>query len=297
MIINIDSSAGFCWGVVQTIDKVERILGECSSKQVYVLGQIIHNPKESERLAEKGLHTITREDFDKIDQKNSVVVIRAHGEPPTTYEKARESNIQLIDATCPLVKALQMTVKKFYDEGWQIVIFGKHDHAEVIGLRGVCNDECLVVKSIEDVKQKIDINRKTVLISQTTMDKPTFCKLSDEVRNLFKEKYAEKLDEYFITKNTICKFVSRREQKLIDFAKQHELVIFVAGRNSSNGKILYEIANKANPNTIFIEDIEELKIEELSKYSSIGITGATSTPQWYMEKLKDILENKFNKGS
>jgi len=297
MIINIDSSAGFCWGVVQTIDKVERILGECSSKQVYVLGQIIHNPKESERLAEKGLQTITREDFDKIDQKNSVVVIRAHGEPPTTYEKARESNIQLIDATCPLVKALQMTVKKFYDEGWQIVSFGKHDHAEVIGLRGVCNDECLVVKSIEDVKQKIDINRKTVLISQTTMDKPTFCKLSDEVRNLFKEKYAEKLDEYFITKNTICKFVSRREQKLIDFAKQHELVIFVAGRNSSNGKILYEIANKANPNTIFIEDIEELKIEELSKYSSIGITGATSTPQWYMEKLKDILENKFNKGS
>ncbi len=297
MIINIDSSAGFCWGVVQTIDKVERTLGECSSKQVYVLGQIIHNPKESERLAEKGLQTITREDFDKIDQKNSVVVIRAHGEPPTTYEKARESNIQLIDATCPLVKALQMTVKKFYDEGWQIVIFGKHDHAEVIGLRGVCNDECLVVKSIEDVKQKIDINRKTVLISQTTMDKPTFCKLSDEVRNLFKEKYAEKLDEYFITKNTICKFVSRREQKLIDFAKQHELVIFVAGRNSSNGKILYEIANKANPNTIFIEDIEELKIEELSKYSSIGITGATSTPQWYMEKLKDILENKFNKGS
>ena len=282
MIINIDSSAGFCWGVVQTIDKVERTLGECSSKQVYVLGQIIHNPKESERLAEKGLQTITREDFDKIDQKNSVVVIRAHGEPPTTYEKARESNIQLIDATCPLVKALQMTVKKFYDEGWQIVIFGKHDHAEVIGLRGVCNDECLVVKSIEDVKQKIDINRKTVLISQTTMDKPTFCKLSDEVRNLFKEKYAEKLDEYFITKNTICKFVSRREQKLIDFAKQHELVIFVAGRNSSNGKILYEIANKANPNTIFIEDIEELKIEELSKYSSIGITGATSTPQWYM---------------
>jgi 4-hydroxy-3-methylbut-2-enyl diphosphate reductase len=297
MIINIDSSAGFCWGVVQTIDKVERTLGECSSKQVYVLGQIIHNPKESERLAEKGLQTITREDFDKIDQKNSVVVIRAHGEPPTTYEKARESNIQLIDATCPLVKALQMTVKKFYDEGWQIVIFGKHDHAEVIGLRGVCNDKCLVVKSIEDVKQKIDINRKTVLISQTTMDKPTFCKLSDEVRNLFKEKYAEKLDEYFITKNTICKFVSRREQKLIDFAKQHELVIFVAGRNSSNGKILYEIANKANPNTIFIEDIEELKIEELSKYSSIGITGATSTPQWYMEKLKDILENKFNKGS
>lgn len=297
MIINIDSSAGFCWGVVQTIDKVERTLGECSSKQVYVLGQIIHNPKESERLAEKGLQTITREDFDKIDQKNSVVVIRAHGEPPTTYEKARESNIQLIDATCPLVKALQMTVKKFYDEGWQIVIFGKHNHAEVIGLRGVCNDECLVVKSIEDVKQKIDINRKTVLISQTTMDKPTFCKLSDEVRNLFKEKYAEKLDEYFITKNTICKFVSRREQKLIDFAKQHELVIFVAGRNSSNGKILYEIANKANPNTIFIEDIEELKIEELSKYSSIGITGATSTPQWYMEKLKDILENKFHTGA
>lgn len=297
MIINIDSSAGFCWGVVQTIDKVERALGECRGKQVYVLGQIIHNPKESERLAEKGLQTISKEDFTSIDQRNSVVVIRAHGEPPTTYEKAKENDITLIDATCPLVKALQMTVKKFYDEGWQIIIFGKHDHAEVIGLRGVCNDECLVVKSFEDVKQKVDLNRKTVLISQTTMDKPTFCELSFEVKKLFQEKYGDKADEYFITKNTICKFVSRREQKLIDFAKGHELVIFVAGRNSSNGKILYEIAKKANPNTIFIEDIEELDIDELSKYSSIGITGATSTPQWYMEKLQNILENKFNKGN
>lgn len=294
MTINIDSSAGFCWGVVQTIDKVETALGECRHKQVYVLGQIIHNPKESERLERKGLKTLKHEDLEKIDAQNSIVVIRAHGEPPKTYDTAKDYNIELIDATCPLVKALQMSVKKFYDEGWQIVIFGKRDHAEVIGLRGVCNDECLVVKNFDEAKNSIDLTRKTVLFSQTTMDKPTFCKLSNDIKQLFVEKYGEEFNKYFVSKNTICKFVSRREQKLIEFAQQHELVIFVAGRNSSNGKILYEIAKKANPNTIFIEDIEELDLTELSKYSTIGITGATSTPQWYMEELKQILENKFN---
>ncbi len=294
MIIDIDSSAGFCWGVVQTIDKVETALGECRGKQVYVLGQIIHNPKESERLENIGLKTIEHKDFDRIDKDNSVVVIRAHGEPPSTYEKAASLNIEVIDATCPLVRALQRSVKKYYDEGWQIIIFGKRDHAEVIGLRGVCNDECLVVKNFDEAKANVDLSRKTVLFSQTTMDKPTFCKLSEEIFELFKAKYGDDANNYFVSKNTICKFVSKREQKLIEFAQEHELVIFVAGKNSSNGKILFEIAKKANQNTIFIEDIRELQIDELSKYRSIGITGATSTPQWYMEKLKKILDNKFN---
>ncbi len=294
MIINIDSSAGFCWGVVQTIDKVETALGECIGKQVYVLGQIIHNPKESERLENIGLKTIEHKDFERIDKDNSVVVIRAHGEPPSTYEKAASLNINLIDATCPLVRALQRSVKKYYDEGWQIIIFGKKDHAEVIGLRGVCNDECLVAKNFDEAKANLDLSKKTVLFSQTTMDKPTFCKLSEEIFELFKEKYGDNASDYFVSKNTICKFVSKREQKLIEFAKEHELVIFVAGKNSSNGKILFEIAKKANPNTIFIEDIKELSLDELSQYSSIGITGATSTPQWYMEELKRILENKYN---
>lgn len=294
MIIDIDESAGFCWGVVQTIDKVENALSECKNKQVYVLGQIIHNPKESERLEKEGLRTIDHQEFEQIDSKDSVVIIRAHGEPPATYTKAESKNIEVIDATCPLVKALQNSVKKFFNEGWQIVIFGKINHAEVIGLRGVCNDDCIVIKNESEAFDKIDFSRKTVLFSQTTMDKPTFCKLSDKIKNKFTSIYSEDAKDYFVTKNTICKFVSKREDKLINFAKSHDLVIFVAGKNSSNGKILYEISKNSNEKTLFIEDIDELDFDSLAGYNSIGITGATSTPQWFMEHIKDLLNKKYN---
>lgn len=294
MIIDIDDSAGFCWGVVQTIDKVENALSEHKDKQVYVLGQIIHNPKESERLEESGLKTIEHKDFEQIDAENSVVIIRAHGEPPTTYSEAADKNISIIDATCPLVRGLQNSVKKFYKDGWQVVIFGKVNHSEVIGLRGVCNDECVVIKSEEEAFGKIDFSRKTVLFSQTTMDRPTFCKLSEKIKDKFAEIYSERAKDYFVTRNSICKFVSRREDKLISFAESHDFVIFVAGKNSSNGKILFDISKKANENTIFIEDVDEVDFESLAQYKSIGITGATSTPQWFMEHIKNLLSKKFN---
>lgn len=295
MIINIDDSAGFCWGVVQTIDKVEAALTEYGDKTVHVLGQIIHNPKEGERLEARGLHTIGHEDFKSIDPKNSVVIIRAHGEPPTTYQKAEELGLEIIDATCPLVKTLQNTVKNFFIKGWQIVIYGKIEHAEVIGIRGVCNDECIVVKNLNQAMDAVDFSKKTVLFSQTTMDRQTFTEISDGIQAKFQELYPEEFEDYYISKNSLCKFVSKREDKLIEFANSHELVIFVAGKNSSNGKILYDICKSANSNTKFIEDTDELDFDDVSKYQSIGITGATSTPQWFMESIKDLLENKFNK--
>jgi len=295
MQINIDDSAGFCWGVVQTIDKVESTLKECKNKKVHVIGQIIHNPKESERLAFCGLKTITQDELDLINPDDSVVIVRAHGEPPTTFNRANELGIELIDATCPLVRSLQSSVRKYFNDGWQILIFGKYDHAEVIGIRGVCNDECIVIRDIEIVINRIDFNKKTVLFSQTTMDKPTFCKLADDIRNQFEHYHQTKIDgDFFLTKNTICKFVSKRESKLIEFAKSHDLVIFVAGKNSSNGKILYQICKNANENTKFIEDTDEIDYSNIAQYNRIGITGATSTPQWFMEHIKVQISQMFN---
>ncbi len=295
MQIDIDDSAGFCWGVVQTIDKVESTLKECKDKKVHVLGQIIHNPKESERLAFRGLKTITHDELTEINPSDSVVIVRAHGEPPSTFKKASDMGIELIDATCPLVRSLQNSVRKYYSDGWQIVIFGKYEHAEVIGIRGVCNDECIVIRDFETALERIDFTKKTVIFSQTTMAQPTFWQLADSIREHF-EKVQGKIidDEMFLTKNTICKFVSKRESKLIEFAKSHDLVIFVAGKNSSNGKILYQICKDANDNTIFIEDTDEIDFKKITDYKRVGITGATSTPQWFMEHIKVLLNEMFN---
>ncbi len=294
MIIDIDDSAGFCWGVVQTIDKVEQTLVDSKDKKVHVLGQIIHNPKEGERLEARGLKTISHEEFEAIDPSNSVVIIRAHGEPPTTYDRAKEMGLELIDATCPLVKALQKSVTKYYNDGWQIIIFGKFEHAEVIGLRGVCNDECIVIKNFDNALENMDFSKNTVIFSQTTMDRVTFNEISEALKIRFNEINGLDSNIEFVTKNSICKFVSRREEMLQEFAKAHDCVVFVAGKNSSNGKILYDICRKVNLNSIFIEDLDELNFEDLRNYKSIGITGATSTPQWFMEHIKKELDNYFN---
>lgn len=294
MLINIDDSAGFCWGVVQTIDKVEETLTNESDKNVYVLGQIIHNPHEQKRLEEKGLTTINHVDLNGIDSKKSRVIIRAHGEPPSTYKQAADLGIELVDATCPLVRNLQKTVNKFYENGWQIVIFGKREHAEVIGIRGVCNDECIVIKSADDAMNLVDFNKKTFLVSQTTMDKPTFFAIENAMTDKFKEiKGSDDIGDVFISKNSLCRFVYKREDSLIEFSKTHDLIIFVAGKNSSNGKSLYQICKLANENTIFIEDITDLDLDLVRKYEKIGITGATSTPQWYMQQVKSRIENNI----
>lgn len=289
MKVTIDKNSGFCWGVVRTVDIAEEVMKE--SPELYSLGPIIHNPMETNRLKEKGLETITHSDFGRLSGKK--VLIRAHGEPPSTYALARKNNIELIDATCPVVTKVQERIRKFYDKGYQIVIFGKKDHAEVIGLVGHTNNEALVIKSVEETAM-VDPTKKTVLFSQTTMDKPTFYEiarvLKEKIRAEFEVGTFEESALDFHAKDTICGQVSGRDKKLREFASQNDIVIFVAGRNSSNGKVLYEICKEANSNTFFIEEESELKYEWFEGKESVGISGATSTPQWLMEKVKTAIE-------
>jgi 4-hydroxy-3-methylbut-2-enyl diphosphate reductase len=295
MEVSIDPSAGFCWGVVRTVEIAEETLQKEENKDIYILGQIIHNPKETKRLEEKGLKTISPAELDKIDAKNTKVLIRAHGEPPATYDKAAQLGVKLIDATCPLVTTLQNKVAKFYQDGWQIVIFGKKDHAEVIGLRGVCNDECVVIRTVEEVSENVDFSKKTVLISQTTMDKPTFFDIKKEIEtNVSQFVDARQIKSHFITKETQCRAVYGREGKLIRFANDNDIIIFVAGRNSSNGKSLYKTCKKANEKSYFIEDIKEIEPNWFVTANKVGITGATSTPTWYLEEVKSYIEKTSN---
>jgi 4-hydroxy-3-methylbut-2-enyl diphosphate reductase len=293
--VTVDKSAGFCWGVVRTVDIAESELKSLKQGQeLYCLGDIIHNPMEIKRLEDEGLKTITHADLSKI--KNGKVLIRAHGEPPETYAWARDLGIELIDATCPVVWKVQQRIKKFYDQGFQVVIYGKRDHAEVIGLVGQTNGEAIVIKSLEEIS-KVDLTRKTVLFSQTTMDKETFYKLRDEFKKQINELIVDSFDKEaqdFHAKDTICGQVFGRDKKLRDFAGQNDIMIFVAGKNSSNGKVLYHICQEANPRTYFVEVESELRPEWFEGIETVGISGATSTPQWLMERVKVKIEEMFS---
>jgi len=287
--VAVDQNSGFCWGVVRTIDIAEQELHE--SKKLYSLGDIIHNPIEIERLREKGLATISLEGLK--DVKDAKVLIRAHGEPPETFRRAKELGIELIDATCPVVTKVQERIRKFYDNGYQVVIFGKKDHAEVIGLVGHTNGTAIVIKSSEEV-EKLDLTKKTVLFSQTTMDKATFYLIRDEIKSRIKAEFEvgtfEEMAIDFHAKDTICGQVSGRDKKLREFSRSNDVMVFVAGRKSSNGKVLYEIAKEENPNTYFVEDEKELQQEWFSAAETVGISGATSTPQWLMDRIKVSIE-------
>ena len=298
MKITIDSNSGFCWGVVRTVVIAEESLKQ--HERVFVLGHIIHNPKEILRLEQNGLETISVQDFDRISSEAKEqgyvpkVLIRAHGEPPETYRKALELGIEIIDATCPVVTKLQERVRKFYDQGYQVIIFGKKDHAEVLGVRGVCNDECIVIKSVDEALSMVDIAKKTVLFSQTTMDRPTFTEIKNTLQSMISEFIVDSMENIateFHAKDTICGQVSGREQLLLKFAEANDCIIFVAGKASSNGKVLYDLCKSVNSNSHFIEDIAEINLEWFRPDSSVGITGATSTPQWYMNHVKDYLES------
>jgi 4-hydroxy-3-methylbut-2-en-1-yl diphosphate reductase len=291
--VTVDNNSGFCWGVIRTIEIAEHELqngGELSS-----LGDIIHNPMEIERLGRKGLRTVSVDNLKSL--KNSKVLIRAHGEPASTYKIARENNIEIIDATCPVVTKVQERIRKFYDQGYQIVIFGKKEHAEVIGLVGQTNGEAVVIKSLEEI-ESLDINRKTVLFSQTTMDKPTFHRIKEELGKRVKELVVEQMEDVaidFHAKDTICGQVSGRDKKLRLFAASNDIVIFVAGKASSNGKVLLNICREVNPRTYFIERPDAIDYSWFEDAETVGITGATSTPQWLMEEVKTtILKNTQN---
>lgn len=291
MIVTVDKHSGFCWGVVRTIEIAEQELNE--NQKLFSLGEIIHNPVEITRLEEKGLQTVKHDDLQNI--KNAKVLIRAHGEPPATFKKAHELGIEIIDATCPVVTKVQERIRKFYDQDFQIVIFGKKDHAEVIGLVGYTNGSAIVVKSVEEL-EKINFNKKTVLFSQTTMDKESFYKIRDAIKLKIKAEFEigtfEEIAVDFHAKDTICGQVSGRDKKLREFARDNDIVIFVAGKMSSNGKVLYSIAKEENQKTYFIENEAELQNEWFTGINKVGITGATSTPQWLMEKIKIEIEKK-----
>lgn len=289
MTVTVDSHSGFCWGVVRTIDIAEDELAE--SPELYSLGPIIHNPVEIERLRAEGLETVTLDDLPRLRGKK--VLIRAHGEPPSTYALARRSGVTLVDATCPVVTKVQERIRKFYDQGYQIVIFGKKDHAEVIGLLGHTDNKAVVVRTVEEAAA-IDASRKTVLFSQTTMDKETFAKIAEILRARIQEFVVGTFEESaidFHAKDTICGQVSGRDAKLRQFASANDVMVFVAGRSSSNGKVLFDICRQANPRTHFVEDEKELDPAWFAGVGRVGISGATSTPQWLMERVKTAIEH------
>jgi len=296
MIVDVDRHSGFCWGVVRAVDFAEAELEH--AEKLYSLGEIIHNPVEIERLGSEGLETIRHDDFERVARENkekgiaTKVLIRAHGEPPATYAALESLGIEFIDATCPVVTKVQERIKKFYDKGYQVVIFGKKDHAEVVGLRGVVNDEAIVVKSVDEALIHIALDRPTVLFSQTTMDKPTFHAIRDVLKEKIRDFVVGTMEEdavEFHAKDTICGQVSGREKKLIEFAEAHDVIVFVAGRTSSNGKVLHDIAKSVNPRTYFIETDEELRPEWFTGVNNVGITGATSTPMWLMDRVSDSI--------
>ncbi len=291
MKVSIDKSAGFCWGVIRTIDIAESELEAAQpGEPLFVLGEIIHNPMEIERLEKKGLQTISRADLPAV--RNGKVLIRAHGEPPSTFALAKELGVTLVDATCPVVWKVQERIRKFYDQGYQVVIYGKTDHAEVIGLVGQTNGEAIVIKSLEEI-ERIDLNRKTVLFSQTTMDKATFARLKEEFQKRVKDLVIDSFDQEaaeFHAKDTICGQVFGRDKKLRAFASSNDVMVFVAGRISSNGKVLFHICQEANPRTHFVEMESELRPEWFEGAETVGVSGATSTPQWLMERVKKTIE-------
>ncbi len=293
MKITIDESAGFCKGVLGTLDKVEQWLSRLGGENVYVLGEIIHNPREIERLERLGLNTVYKEDLPTIAPLTPKLIIRAHGEPPSTYELADRLGLDVIDATCPLVKDLQEKIRSGYEGGWQIVIYGKREHAEVVGLRGVCNDDCVVVRSPKEALDKVDLSRKTMLFSQTTMDRRTFAEIKKALKEKAKKLLPEDSESCFTAKNTICKYVSGRENKLKEFAKANNAVIFLSGKNSSNGRSLFNVCVGENPNSFFVESFEEIQLDQIRTAEKVGISGATSAPQWYMQLIKEKLELEF----
>lgn len=294
MEVTVDKNSGFCWGVVRAVNFAEQELAH--AEKLYSLGDIIHNPTEVDRLKGEGLETISHADFDRIAEENksqgiaTKILIRAHGEPPSTYVKLKELGLEAVDATCPVVSKVQERIRKFYDQDFQIVIFGKKDHAEVIGLNGVVNYEAIIIKSVDEAMSQINLDRKTVLFSQTTMDRPTFRAVRDALKGKIADLVVAEAQEdalEFHAKDTICGQVSGRETKLAEFARSQDVMIFVAGRNSSNGKVLFHVAHDANERTYFVEDESEILMEWLEGADRVGVSGATSTPQWLMHRVAD----------
>lgn len=294
MQITIEEHSGFCFGVVSAIQRSEEELN--NRNVLYCLGDIVHNSVEVDRLNKLGLKVIDIEEFKNL--RDVSVLIRAHGEPPSTYQIAKENTIHLIDATCPIVLTLQTRVKKGFEEmekvGGQVLIYGKEGHAEVIGLNGQTGNRAIVVSSFEDVK-KLKFDIPTRLFAQTTMNVETYAEIKEYIST-----ECLKTDSSFLAANSICSRMANRAEQLKTFALQQDVIIFVSGQKSSNGQYLYSICKQHKENCHFISDIEEVKCDFIyfpgskQKVSKIGICGATSTPLWLMQAVSEKLASLNN---
>lgn len=276
LTVEIDSDSGFCFGVVYAIDMAEQILNE--QGYLYCLGDIVHNDEEVERLKAKGLKIITNDELKTLS--NEKVLIRAHGEAPETYRVALQNNISLIDASCPVVLKLQNRIKTSYDQNEPIIIFGKHGHAEVIGLQGQTNGEAIVFQDIAEL-DNVQLPNSFTLYSQTTKSTDKFYEIKSQLQG---KGFSVKAND------TICRQVSNRDKDLPAFAKRFDKIVFVSGKKSSNGKVLYEVCRKNNPSTYFISNADDLEKSMFNVGDRVGISGATSTPMWLMQNVKNIIE-------
>ena len=295
--IEIDSGSGFCFGVTTAIKKAEEEL--TMGKTLYCLGDIVHNGMEVERLHDRGLVTINHEELKQLHDVK--VLLRAHGEPPETYEIARRNNIEIIDATCPVVLQLQKRIKRQFETqyqsplplggaggGVQLVIFGKNGHAEVLGLVGQTNNLAIVVESLDDVKQ-LDLTRDIYLYSQTTKSLDEFRRIIEYIQSHISPSAT------FQSFDTICRQVANRMPNIASFAARHDLILFVSGRKSSNGKVLFHECERVNPNSYHIESAVEIDPSWLKGINTVGICGATSTPKWLMEECRDAILRMVSK--
>lgn len=292
-MVTIDDKSGFCFGVVTAIRKAEEELAK--GERLFCLGDIVHNSQEVERLERLGLRTINYDEYNRLS--NATVLIRAHGEPPATYDTARRQNINIIDASCPVVRNLQKKIRATYTEHVldapegtkaQIVIFGKQGHAEVIGLAGQTDNTAIVVEHLSDI-DRLDFRRDIYLFSQTTKSVDEFRELVNAIQQRIS---AQDNKPLFVWHDTICAQVRNRVSHIREFAQRHDKVVFVGGRNSSNGKVLFEHCRDANPDTVFIETPQELTDEFIAscRNKNIGICGATSTPYWLMKECAEMID-------
>jgi 4-hydroxy-3-methylbut-2-en-1-yl diphosphate reductase len=288
MKVDIEPGSGFCFGVENAVRIAEEALR--AGEKVFCLGEIVHNDLEVDRLKDLGLVTVSHEDFAQL--RDSKVLIRAHGEPPPTYETARKNNITIIEATCPIVHSLHEKIKLVLlsarEQDGQIVIFGKEGHAEVIGLLGAAGEKGILITGLHDL-DRIDYSRRIWLFAQTTKHKAEYDLIIESIRKNLDKINPSHPDNFLKVYNSICGQVSGREPKLKIFARQHDVIIFVSGKNSSNGRMLYEVCLNENDRSYFISHPEEIKPEWFVNAGSAGICGATSTPRWLIHKVAEAI--------
>ncbi|GHV68568.1 4-hydroxy-3-methylbut-2-enyl diphosphate reductase [Bacteroidia bacterium] len=285
MLVEIDVQSGFCTGVVNAIRTTEEELAKEKTgyaPSLHVIGDIVHNSLEVARLEKKGLVTINHEQFAKL--RDCRVLFRAHGEPPSSYEMAKANRIEVLDASCPVVLYLQQQIREAYEElktgGGRVVIYGKKGHAEVEGLVGQTNGDALVIDNEDDIEQ-IDFTKRVILFSQTTKNLEKFQSIATII--------LQRGGDLVTVHDTICRKVSNRIPELRKFAGQHDVILFVSDEKSSNGKQLYAVCKEVNERSYFIRSIDDVRPEMLEGANSVGISGATSTPVWIMEELKNKL--------